>query len=210
MLLIRLGAPPRAQGSSRQAARWEGHVHCKLACSQAWHGPAASDSATGDHHYETAHAPSNRNMWVSTSSVHGEYAADQRHSRQWVEIPSQMQVSSMQLSLKDPPGLAESALCCPAPCFNTLLTCQAAHHKSCCAKSGKHAVLPLPPHLLAGPAGLELTFTTAETLSASKLSHCYEIGQRRPHHSTASNQGPCLTAHASACCCGCWVQYTWP
>ena len=40
-------------------------------------------------------------------------------------------------------------MCCP-PCFSTLLTCQTAHHKSCCAEGSKHAVLPLPPHPLAG------------------------------------------------------------
>lgn len=36
-----------------------------------------------DHnHYETAQTPSNWDMWVSASNVHGDYAAGQGHSRQ--------------------------------------------------------------------------------------------------------------------------------
>ena len=37
-----------------------------------------------DHnHYETAQTPSNWDMWVSASNVHGDYAAGQGHSRQY-------------------------------------------------------------------------------------------------------------------------------
>lgn len=46
--------------------------------------------------------------------------------------------------------------------------------------------------LISLPAGSELSFARAETLSALQLSHCYEIGQRRPHHSAVLDQGPCL------------------